>query len=176
MLWHHRLDPKRRQLVRRRGYSLLELAAVMTLSLVIAGIGVVGFNAVNARQQRSAARSDISAVMQAQTRFLSVYDTFTDLPSDLSGVPRQIAVQTNPATSHHQVAIALAQSGALGLASVSADGTCAFMFVPAVGGPGSLTEWEGDAGDLCDARSAIPAGDYALDPGPSRTSAVLSQP
>lgn len=148
----------------------------MTLSLIVAGISVVGFKAVNARQNRSAARSDISSVMQAQMRFLSVYDTFTDFPADLSGVPRQITVQTNPATSHHQVSIALSQSGALGLASVGIDGTCAFAFVPAVGGTGSLTEWYGNTGDLCDARSTIPAGDYALDPGSSRTTVVLSQP
>jgi prepilin-type N-terminal cleavage/methylation domain-containing protein len=158
-----------------RAFTLAELAVTMAVVAILAAISIAGLNAVNDRQQRSVARIDVNAVLQSQQRFLAVYDTFTDFPADLSGVSSDITVTAGPSIQPRQVSIALSNLGGLGLASKGTDGLCAFQFAPPPGSASEQETWFGEQGDLCDARSAIPEGDFAIEPDSSRTSWVLSQ-
>lgn len=163
----------------KRAFSTLsmpELAVGLLVAAVLAVVTVAGISAVNARQQQANATSESAAVLQAQQQFLSLYDTYTDHPADLAGVKAPLVVTTDPAVHRHEVAIALSAQGSLGLAASTAAGTCYFRYVPGPGVTSDPTERRGTEGELCDARSVFPPGEWPLEPSGSRTAALLSQP
>lgn len=156
--------------------SMPEIAVGLLVASVLAVSTVAGLSAVNARQQRSNAAGETAAVLQAQQQFLSLYDTYTDHPADLSGVKAPIVLTASPAVHRHEVSMALSVRGSLGLAASTSAGTCHFRYVPGPGVDEEPVERTGSVGELCDARSVFPSGEWALQPAGTRTTAMLSQP
>jgi hypothetical protein len=156
--------------------SMPELAVGLLVAAVLGVLTVAGISSVNARQQRTTAAGEVAAVLQAEQQFLSLYDTYTDHPADLAGVKAPLVITSAPAVRRHEVSIALSSRGSLGLAAATAAGTCHFRYVPGPGVPAEPSERPGNTGELCDARSVFPAGEWPLEPAGSRTSAMLSQP
>ena len=167
MLWHLGADPDRPGVVRRRGFTILELVITMVVVTTLAAVGTVGLSSVNNRQQRDVAKADVDMVAQAQLRFAALYDTFTDYPLDLTGyasVPKPITVATTPALTTRTVSIALGSEGGLGLAARGTDGSCLFRYLPSLGTLGESEQWVAETGALCEGRAAFPAGEHALEP------------
>ncbi len=149
---------------RRRAFTVAELIVGTLVLGVLVTVGTAGLRAVDARQRQNVAVSDLSTVRDSQMRFAAVYETFTDHPADLSGVPQPIVVQNDPATAYRQVAVVLSSSGALGLASRAPDGTCHFMRVPPLATPGPFTVTSVPVGAVCDPASALAADEWPLTP------------
>lgn len=151
----------------RRAFTVLELVVTMVVVTTLASVGAVGLNAVNDRQQRDIAKSDVDMVAQAQLRFASLYDTFTDYPLDLTGFaapPKAITVVTNPAMESRVVSMALGSEGGLGLSARATDGSCWFRYLPPLGSLVEAEQWLVEDGALCEGRAAFPDGEHPLVP------------
>jgi len=114
----------------RRGFTLLEAAVTIA---VLGTVAVLSFLALTASQKQfdtSVGKGYQEQVIAAELNYAQANGTFTAIPTNLTGVPRSVAVVTGPVASTNQVSIAVdASTGALGLATTNGSGTCTVQLV-----------------------------------------------
>ena len=157
--------------------TLLELIVTMLVLSLVTSIGVVGFRAVTDRQDKNQALGNLFIVRDAQRRYASLNDSYTPTPANLRAIPANLTVSDAPSTDKNSVSMAVGSKGTLALASLSENG-CITLQVPPLSGPLSRqSEQKGSLSInvLCDARSALPSGEYQQTPGPPSDALVLSK-
>jgi type II secretory pathway pseudopilin PulG len=157
--------------------TLLELIVTMLVLSLVTSIGVVGFRAVTDRQDKNQALGNLFIVRDAQRRYASLNDSYTPTPTDLRAIPANLTVSDAPSTNKNSVSMAVGSRGTLALASLSENG-CVTLQVPPLSGPLSRQTEQRDSlpiSVLCDARSALPSGEYQQTPGPPSDALVLSK-
>lgn len=156
--------------------TLLELVVTMLVLSLVTSIGVVGFRAVTDRQDKNQALGNLFTVRDAQRRYASVNDSFTSTPSNLRALPATLTVSDAPSLTRNSVSMAVGSKGTLALATLS-DFGCITLQVPPLSGPlARQAELQGTLpiNVLCDARSALPAGEYRQTPGPPSDAVILA--
>lgn len=164
-------------MVKARAMTLLELIVTMLVLSLVTSIGVVGFRAVTDRQDKNQALGNLYIVRDAQRRYAALNDSYSSTPSDLRAIPATLTVSSAPSFDRDSVSMAVGSQGTLALASLSDNG-CVTLQVPPLSGPLSRqAQQQGtlDVNVLCDARSALPSGEYRKTPGPPSDAVVLSR-
>ena len=70
------LVQQRQQNKRRPGFTLMEIIAVVTIIMILAGAGVLGFNAVIATQRERRAKIDVDTIQKA----VEIYENTNGVP------------------------------------------------------------------------------------------------
>lgn len=107
----------------RRGYSLLEIIATLTIVLILAGTGAASFSYVKNLTDDNDARSALSRAALAERSWVARNATWADDPSVLN-VGRGLVLTTSASASPSVVSIAVDSANRLGLAVRSETGTC----------------------------------------------------
>lgn len=151
---------------------MLELVVAMTVLAIVAGIGYTGLSSITKNQDVSLARGDLYIVREAQRRYAALHDEYTPDPSSLAGLPSSIAVTSQESLARGTVSLAVGADGTLALATLAQSQCLTLRVPPLIGAVGDTSEVAGTLPitSLCDARSALATGTYALTPGaPSDT-------
>jgi type II secretory pathway pseudopilin PulG len=151
---------------------MLELVVAMTVLAIVAGIGYTGLSSITKNQDVSLARGDLYIVREAQRRYAALHDAYTPDPSSLAGLPSSIAVTSQESLARGTVSLAVGADGTLALATIAQSQCLTLRVPPLIGALGDTSEVAGTlpSTSLCDARSVLATGTYALTPGaPSDT-------
>lgn len=157
---------------RTRAMTMLELVIAMTVLAIVAGIGYTGLSSITKNQDVSLARGDLYVVREAQRRYAALHDTYTPDPSALAGLPSSISVTSQESLARGTVSLAVGADGTLALATVAQSQCLTLKVPPLIGALGDASEVASTlpSTSVCDARSALASGTYALTPGaPSDT-------
>jgi prepilin-type N-terminal cleavage/methylation domain-containing protein len=160
-----------------RAMTMLELVVAMAVLAIVAGIGYTGLSSITKNQDVSLARGDLYIVREAQRRYAALHDEYTPDPSALAGLPASISATSQESLTRGTVSLAVGADGTLALATVAQSQCLTLKVPPLIGALGDASEVSGTlpSTSLCDARSVLATGTYALTPGaPSDTPFYLT--
>jgi type II secretory pathway pseudopilin PulG len=156
---------------------MLELVVAMTVLAIVAGISYTGLSSITKNQDVSLARGDLYIVREAQRRYAALHDEYTPDPSALAGLPASISATSQESLTRGTVSLAVGADGTLALATVAQSQCLTLKVPPLIGALGDASEVASTlpSTSLCDARSVLATGTYALTPGaPSDTPFYLA--
>lgn len=123
---------------RRRGYTLIELAVVLsTIGLLIIIVGVTARSVLIDTRDREAEAS-LQQVLLAEQGFAQRFGTYTAFERDLDGLT-QVTVTNDPSDDASVVSVAVGVNGTLGLAVRRNNDECLLVRVASIDGGGAIT-------------------------------------
>lgn len=154
--------------MRRRAFTLTELAVVVAIMGLVAGIGVVTFQAVRSDVEAERARANVNQVRVAQLRYAAIHGEYTACPNQLEGL------RTAPPSSPEE-----AESVAVACPSQSSSSSTTVTTAPEPTGGDEYTEEgvdadPGDGSDVAPSPTTTPRRIVQVTAGPSTAPDVVS--
>lgn len=140
----------------RRGFTLIELAAIVLVIGVLAAVSLVAVVQTRARNEQQQAVQSVQAVSAAQFDFADRYGVFTGWPADLD-LPDGPEVIVQVSGRPRVVSIAIADDGTVGMAAGSRDG-CALRSITSPLEGADVVDRTVDGNEACTGESALPDG------------------
>lgn len=157
-------------MVSRRGFSLLELAVVLTVSMLLVGAVLAAFRAVMDQGDQVLADQTLDRVLHAQVAYATGHgrwavSTSADdgvLATALPQLDHDLDLTHGRSTGVGSVSVAVGVDGTLVLAHQLADRSCRWLSVPSVTTPEAQTFGTEAGPYTCRAASLLPAGEPAV--------------
>jgi prepilin-type N-terminal cleavage/methylation domain-containing protein len=145
---------------RIRGFTLVELAAVIGMVGILATVATIAVIRAQANNEETQARQAIDAVTSAQIDFARRYGGYTAFPDDLA-LPEGPALTTSVSSSPRVVSVAISSDGTVGLASGNGRNRCVLRVLEPLMGGADTADRRADANEGCLGASALGDRDLA---------------
>ena len=141
---------------RTRGFTLVELAAIVVVVGILASVAIVAVNRARESNELTLADQSVSSVAAAQFDFADRYGTYTDWPADLD-LPDGPQVSVEPSDRSGIVCLAMSTDGAIGLAAGNGS-ECVLRTITSPLDGAAVTERTVGDNVSCSGSSALPSG------------------
>lgn len=147
----------------RRGFSLIELMAVLVITMSLAAVSVGTFRAATNETSASALKSSLQAMADAELAVATRTGAYSADPAVL-GELRNVTFTTGVATDARQVSVALGADGSAGFAASDGDGGCAWLRLaaPVRGAVATMVTADPET-TVCHGQAALAEGVAQLD-------------
>jgi type II secretory pathway pseudopilin PulG len=146
--------------VRLRAFTLIELAVVLVIIFILAGVALATFTVITNRANNQDAMTLLQRATVVEQQQSNSWGVYSPYGKDLTATGQEVTYAENgsPSLKETQVSVAVGSKGNLGLAVQSRTGTCFYVRVAPLITGGAVT-------DVTAPDSAPCSGTEALDDG-----------
>lgn len=138
----------------RCGYSLIEMAIVLTVIAALTGLLAAASLALYNDTKNRSAETNAWLVLASQQRHAQAYGSYTDNPEDLTEVG-SVVVTAGPSDGPNVASIAVGTAGSVGIAVLRDGERCVLLQAKALDAGGEVATPKG-ATSTCHGQEALP--------------------
>lgn len=136
-----------------RGFSALELVAVLFILALLGAAAVLGTDTIRDGGKELSAEMSVRRVVAAQSSYAEAFGEFTTDQGKLT-ISGDVLLVSAESTKASEVSVAVHSSGTLGVAAQGGEGSCVVWLVAHPAAGGHIVD-QVEVGDSCSGAAAV---------------------